>query len=43
MSHTEYERRVKRLAYVDTNDMEVVTLRQLKASFEDDKILGPQL
>ena len=40
MSLFEYERRIKRLAYVDSNDKEVVSLRQLKASFEDEPIIG---
>ena len=43
MSLIEFERRIKKLAYVDSNDMEVITLRQLKACFEDHWMLGPQI
>lgn len=43
MSLTEYERRIKKLAYVDSNEMEVITLKQLKASFKDHKDFGPLL
>lgn len=35
ISLTDFERRIKKLAYVDSNDMEVITLKQLKASFKD--------
>lgn len=43
LSLSEYEQRIKKLAYVDSNDMEVVSLKQLRASFGDHPVFGPFL
>ena len=40
MSLCDYERRLKKLAYVDEFDYEVVTIKQLQESFSDDVFMS---